>query len=118
LGRSQREKGKRGERAAAEVLRALGFTDCRRGRQYAGHPDAPDVVGIPGAHLEVKVRQAGNVTRWLEEAAEDGGPERVPLVMHKRNGEVFKITFFASDIWRLYRLLSAAQSRGCDVEST
>lgn len=46
-------KGKHGEREAAKYLRSLGF-DCRRGQQHAGGPESPDVVGIPGIHIEVK----------------------------------------------------------------
>jgi hypothetical protein len=50
----QRNKGKRGERMHAKVLRTLGVTDARRGVQHAGGPDSPDVIGIPGTHAEVK----------------------------------------------------------------
>lgn len=47
-------KGKHGERQAAKYLRSLGFGDVRRGQQHAGGPESPDVVGIPGIHIEVK----------------------------------------------------------------
>ena len=36
-------KGKVGEREWASECRAQGF-DARRGQQYCGNPDAPDVV--------------------------------------------------------------------------
>jgi len=40
---NSREKGKRGERQWRDELRANGYT-ARRGQQFAGSPDSPDVV--------------------------------------------------------------------------
>ena len=62
-------KGKHGEREAAKYLRSLGF-DCRRGQQHAGGPESPDVVGIPGIHIEVKfgVKGMDLGTKLLDEA--------------------------------------------------
>jgi Holliday junction resolvase len=118
VGKMSRSKGKVAEREVATLLRNLGFTDARRGVQFRGTPDSPDVVGIPGAAVEVKRREAGNVVRWLEEAAEDAGTDLVPLVFHRRSRTAWAITLYAGDLWRLYRLLAAAQARGCDVETT
>lgn len=48
-------KGKRGERALAAYLTSLGFP-ARRGVQYRGGTDSPDVVsdGLDGVHIECK----------------------------------------------------------------
>ena len=60
MGKSQREKGKRGERELAMKLREYGY-DCRRGQQYCGANGDADVLGLPGIHIECKrVRQRGN----------------------------------------------------------
>ena len=48
---NSRDKGKRGERMAAKKFREHGF-DTRRGVQYQGGPDSPDVVGPEGLHIE------------------------------------------------------------------
>jgi Holliday junction resolvase len=40
---NSREKGKRGERQWRDELRAQGFA-ARRGQQFSGSPDSPDVV--------------------------------------------------------------------------
>lgn len=54
MGKMQRDKGKRGERATAnEITEALGI-DCHRGWQARDGSDAPDVVGLPGWWVEVK----------------------------------------------------------------
>jgi hypothetical protein len=52
---NSRQKGKRGERAWRDVLLAHGF-QARRGRQFPGSPDSPDVVcpDLPTVHFEVK----------------------------------------------------------------
>lgn len=52
---NSRRKGKRVELMACEFLRSLGFT-CRRGQQFAGGTDSPDVIveELPGVHIEVK----------------------------------------------------------------
>jgi Holliday junction resolvase len=49
------QKGKRGEREAAAFLTDEGFP-ARRGQQFAGGTDSPDVVceSLSGLHFEVK----------------------------------------------------------------
>ena len=65
---NSRNKGAAGERELAEVLRANGFNDARRGVQFKGGPDSPDVVGFhPDWHPEVKrveERSAGTIYEW------------------------------------------------------
>ena len=51
MGKSQREKGKRGERELAGILRENGY-ECRRGQQYCGAAGDADVVGLSGIHIE------------------------------------------------------------------
>ena len=53
MGKSQREKGKRGERELAGRLRDHGY-DCRRGQQFCGASGDADVTGLPGIHIECK----------------------------------------------------------------
>ena len=49
MGKKSRDKGKAGERELASKLREYGY-DARRGVQFHGGPDSPDVVGLPGIH--------------------------------------------------------------------
>ena len=46
MGKMQREKGKRGERELAGILRDYGY-NCRRGQQYCGTSGDADVIGLP-----------------------------------------------------------------------
>jgi hypothetical protein len=85
MGRMSRQKGKRGEReAAAELAAVLGVT-ARRGVQYQGGPDSPDVVldGLP-IHVEAKRVERLDLYAAVKQAAGDAG-DLVPIVWHKRN---------------------------------
>lgn len=80
-----RSKGKRGELELAAYLRSHGYK-ARRGRQFSGSPDSPDVVGIPNIHVECKRVESGNLYKWLEQAIRDAG-DKIPVVMHRRNNK-------------------------------
>lgn len=81
---NSRAKGKRGELELAEFIRAYGH-EARRGQQFSGGADSPDVVtSIPGIHFECKRVESGNPYLWLEQAQRDAG-DKVPVVAHKRN---------------------------------
>ena len=47
-------KGGRGEREFAALCRDEGYEDTKRGQQFQGGADSPDVKGLPGIHIEVK----------------------------------------------------------------
>lgn len=80
-------KGKVGERELAKFFRDNGF-DARRGQQYEGSSDSPDIVSKMmaeyGFHIEAKRVEAGNPYKWLEQARNDAG-EKTPIVAHRRN---------------------------------
>ncbi|HHM12838.1 MAG TPA: hypothetical protein ENJ16_04740 [Planctomycetaceae bacterium] len=85
MGRLSVEKGKRGEREAAAAIRRLFATEARRGRQYHGREEAPDILtGIAGVHFEVKRTEALHLYHAIEQAAADAG-KNVPVVLHRRN---------------------------------
>ena len=86
VSKMQRDKGKRGERMHAKVLRELGFSDARRGVQYAGGPDSPDVVGIPGAHAEVKFYANHAATKYMRQSVDEARDGEVPYVVLRANG--------------------------------
>lgn len=84
---NSRAKGARGERELAEFLRAHSI-EARRGQQFSGGADSPDVVtSLPGVHFECKRVEAGNPYVWLAQAQRDAGSKNIPVVAHKRNGK-------------------------------
>lgn len=84
MGRKSREKGKSGEREVARILRDAGY-DARRGQQFHGGPGSPDVVGIPGFHVEVKRTEAFRLYDAMQQSRDDSGKGEVPVVFHRRN---------------------------------
>lgn len=75
------QKGKAAERELASELREMGF-EVRRGVQYSGGPDSPDVVGIPGVHIEVKRTERFDVKGAQTQASNDAG-NNIPSVWHR-----------------------------------
>ena len=84
MGKPSRDKGKRGEREIAGLLRDYGY-DARRGVQYHGGADSPDVVGLPGVHIEVKRTETLSLYPAMEQAKHDAAQDEMPVVMHRRN---------------------------------
>ncbi len=82
---NSRAKGKAGELELAAFLRERGFVEARRGQQFKGGGDSPDVVGIPGVHVECKRVESGNLYTWLDQAIDDAAPRTVPVVAHRRS---------------------------------
>jgi hypothetical protein len=85
MGRKSRDKGCRGEREAAGELRRLFKVEARRGRQYAGGDESPDVVtAIDDVHSEVKRVEALRLWAAIGQAVDDAG-DKIPVVLHKAN---------------------------------
>ena len=89
MGRMSRQKGKRGEREAAAELAVVFGCEARRGVQYQGGPDSPDVVleGV-AVHVEVKRTETLSLYTATDQARHDAGG-KVPLVLHRRNGKAW-----------------------------
>lgn len=86
MGRLSRQKGKRGEREAAAELGSLLGCTSRRGVQYQGGPESPDVVleGV-SIHVEAKRVESLNLYAAIEQATSDAPQNSVPIVWHRRN---------------------------------
>lgn len=104
---NSRQKGAAGEREAGHVLTEILGLPCRRGRQYQGSPDSPDVVGLPGLHLEVKRVEHLNLAAAMDQATHDAGGAEVPVVMHRRNRGPWMFTLRLADLPRLMVVISS-----------
>jgi hypothetical protein len=100
---NSREKGKRGERLWRDELRAQGYA-ARRGQQFSGSPDSPDVIcdALPGIHFEVKCVERLNIYDAFDQAARDAGV-KAPVVAHKRNFRPWLVTTDADTWFRAIR---------------
>lgn len=82
---NSKRKGKRGELECAAWLRSHGF-DARRGQQFHGGPDSPDVVGLPGFHVEVKRTERPNLRDAVAQAEGDSGGKPWVIFLRWNNG--------------------------------
>ena len=85
---NSRSKGKRGELELAKYLKLRGFTGARRGQQFKGTPDSPDIVdAISGFHIECKRVEALQLYPAMAQAKKDAAAHDAPVVIHRRNQE-------------------------------
>lgn len=99
---NSREKGKRGELELAHELKRFGY-ETRRGQQFSGLEGDADVVGIPGLHIECKRVEKLNIEKALEQSERDARVGEVPVVMHRRNREGWKVTLSLREFMRLWK---------------
>jgi hypothetical protein len=115
---NSRAKGKRGERQWRDELRANGY-GARRGQQFAGSPESPDVVcdQLPWVHFEVKAVERLNIEDAMDQARCDCG-RAIPIVAHKRNGRRWLVTIDADVLFRFLRgdLPPALAPSPCAIE--
>lgn len=86
---NSKQKGARGEREFAQALRDELGVEARRGQQYSGSPDSPDVVtSIPNVHFEVKRTKRGyNVQKAMDQAKADCGSDTPIVALRQDRGE-------------------------------
>ena len=120
---NSRRKGARGERQWRDELRANGYM-ARRGQQFSGSPDSPDVVceDLSWIHFEVKAVERLNIEDAMDQARRDAGgtmdcgpgtkdkqPQaedrgrKVPVVVHRRNYRPWLVTMEAETFFRVLR---------------
>lgn len=102
MGKASREKGKRGEREVAELLRACGY-EGRRGQQFCGINGDADVLGIEGVHIEVKRVEAFKLWDAMKQAQRDAKPDEIPTVWHRKNNERWVVVLDAEDFLKIWR---------------
>lgn len=108
---NSRQKGKRGELAFRDLLRERGYADARRGQQFAGGPDSPDVVGGPkGFHFEVKFRETHQPWEAMEQAVHERRDCNTPVLAMKKNGKPWLIVLREEDFFRLVKRAEASDS--------
>ena len=96
---NSRSKGKRGELEWRDVIRSHGY-EARRGQQFSGSPDSPDVITNLPCHFEVKRVERLNIDSAMKHAEGECG-EKPPLVAHRKNGGPWMVTMLAPTFFNL-----------------
>lgn len=98
---NSRQKGAKGERELAGVLRSHGF-DARRGQQYSGANGDADVVGLPNIHIECKRVERLNIYDAIDQAKRDAKDD-LPAVFHRKNNCEWLVTMTLDDWMTIYK---------------
>lgn len=93
---NSRQKGARGERELAELLRAYGY-EARRGQQYSGKNGDADVVGVDGFHIECKRVEQLNIYKAMEQSERDAREGEIPIVCHRKDRKGWLVTIRFDD---------------------
>ena len=106
--KNSRAKGQRGELELAAELQRLFGVNARRGQQYSGGADSPDVItDFDGVHFEVKRTERLSLYPAMQQAVNDAG-KKIPVVCHRQNREEWLVVVRLTD---LPKLASAIESR-------
>ena len=102
-GRGSQRKGADGERELASVLREYGYDMQRGGSLSFG--EVPDLVGLPGVHIECKRVERLNVPEAMQQAVKDSLRFRdgMPALFHRRNRQPWLVTIRLEDFMQLYQ---------------
>lgn len=102
MGKSQQRKGAAGERELAALLSAQGY-ECQRGSSLS-FGEIPDVLDLPGIHIEVKRVEKLNVVEAMEQAIRDSDRmlDGMPALFHRRNRKPWLVTMRLEDWLKLY----------------
>ena len=102
MGKSSQRKGAAGERELAALLSAAGY-ECQRGGSLS-FGEIPDVLGLPGIHIECKRVEKLNVGEAMEQAIRDSDRmlDGMPAMFHQRNRKPWLVTMRLEDWLKLY----------------
>jgi|SRR5215471_20679466 len=104
MSRAERDKGKRGEREVAQLLRYYGFEAHRDGRL-----DADLAHNVDAVHFEVKRCERLEIPKWWRSTQADAGAAREAVLCFRQSGgnwlAVAELTF-------LLELLAERRERG------
>lgn len=96
---NSRRKGKEGELELSTKMREIFGINARRGQQFSGSPDSPDIVtDFDFLHIECKRVNKLNIQTALEQSIRDSKEGQIPVVIHRADRQDWKITFRLSDV--------------------
>ena len=110
---NSKEKGKRGEREVARILRDHGY-DSHRTAQYCGNTgDAADVVGLDGFHIEVKRCETTKIWEWIAQAERDHPEDTIPVVVFRRSRSDWQVCI---SLEKFIEILKSTVVHNCALE--
>lgn len=101
---NSKSKGKLGELEVSKLLQKHGFP-ARRGQQFQGSPDSPDVIceTLDQYHIEVKRTEKFALWDAIDQATKDAGEGQTPLVFHRKNNRSWVVVLDAEEFLKLLK---------------
>lgn len=104
---NSKQKGKAGELELSKALNQYGYK-TRRSVQYNGKAEEgqPDLVGLPGIHVECKRTEKLKLYDAVDQAKRDSkttGENDIPAVFHRKNNCEWVVIMPLDDWMQLYR---------------
>ena len=103
MGKSSQRKGRDGERELRDVLQDYGYqVECGDPVSFGS---VPDLVGLPGIHIECKRVEKLNVPEAMRQAIRDSERFRdgMPALFHRRNRQPWLVTMRLDDWMKVYK---------------
>lgn len=116
MGKKSQRKGANGERELTSILQGYGYATERGGSETFGK--IPDVVGLPGIHIECKRAERLDLLGAMQQAQRDAARflDGKPAVFHRKNRSPWLVTMTLEDWISIY---SGEESGGmCNVDRT
>ena len=109
MAKTSQRKGATGERELAALLQEYGYPVERGGSLTFG--EVPDLVGLPGVHIEVKRVERLNVLEAYQQAVRDAQrfQDGVPVLFHRRNRSPWLVTMELGDWVEFYQALDNSE---------
>ena len=103
MGKTSQRKGRAGEMELARLLQGYGY-DVQPGRAQS-YGATPDLVGLPGVHIECKRNERLNVPEAMAQAVRDAEKfgDGAPTVFHRRNRSGWLVTMRLPDWMKMYQ---------------
>ena len=102
MGKTSQRKGRAGELELARLLQDHGYP-VEPG-QAVSYGSTPDLVGLPGVHIECKRNERLNIQEAISQAVHDSERfgDGAPAVFHRRNRQPWLVTMRLEDWLQLY----------------
>ena len=109
-GKSSQRKGRAAEIELARILQGYGY-DVQPGRAMS-YGATPDILGLPGIHVECKRCEQLRPYDWLEQAERDAARfgDGLPAVFFRRNRFPWLVVMNLEDWLALYDRQKSAES--------
>jgi Holliday junction resolvase len=95
MGKPSRDKGKRGEREVAQILRDRGI---HHDRTLDGRNQVHGDILMPGMALEVRRREQVSIVRWSRDHEAEVPDHLVAAVAYRTNGEPWRVSLPLADL--------------------